>query len=149
MPSDPRLQKLRRVSRACDFCHKRSSRCQQSPEDTSRCQNCIDFDLRCTYTRPVRKRGLKPRRDSVLPTTTSPVLHSQDPADYEEQEILEGRRNSNLDNASSQPHDGVRSVVVSDAPTPVVISSSRAESLPDQETIGALVEIYFDIVYPV
>lgn len=24
----------------------------------------------------------------------------------------------------------------------------RAESLPDHETIGALVEIYFDIVYP-
>lgn len=150
MPSDPRLQKLRRVSRACDFCHNRSSRCQQSSEDTSRCQKCIDFDLQCTYTRPVRKRGLKSKTSSGPSATTHPTLGSPDLADYEEQEQepREVRRHSNLDHASFQPHNGVPSGIQSDTPTHSANSHWRAESLPDQETIGALVEIYFDIVYP-
>ena len=148
MPSDPRLRKLSRVSRACDFCHNRSSRCQQSSEDTSRCQKCIDFDLQCTYTRPVQKRGLKPKRSSGLSATTHLPLGSLDLADDEEQKTREARRHSNLDSASLQPHDGIRSAVESDSPAHSASSHWRAESMPDQETIGALVEIYFDIVYP-
>lgn len=148
MPSDPRLRKLRRVSRACDFCHNRSSRCQQGSEDTSRCQKCIDFDLQCTYTRPVQKRGLKPKRSSGPSGTTHLTLGSPDLADDEEQETGEARRHSNPDSASFQPHDGVHSAVESDSPAHSPSSHWRAESMPDHETIGALVEIYFDIVYP-
>ncbi len=55
--SKPR--KLRRISRACDFCHKRSIRCKPSNEDTSHCQNCLDFGVSCTYDRPAKKRGIK------------------------------------------------------------------------------------------
>jgi len=52
-------RKLRRISRACDFCHKRSIRCKPSSEDASRCQNCLDFGVSCTYNRPAKKRGIK------------------------------------------------------------------------------------------
>ncbi len=55
--SKPR--KLRRISRACDFCHKRSIRCKPSNEDASRCQSCLDFGVSCTYNRPAKKRGIK------------------------------------------------------------------------------------------
>lgn len=150
MPADPRLQKLRRISRACDFCHKRSSRCQQSSEDTSRCQKCIDFDLQCTFTRPVQKRGLKPRRNSRPSGTVHPALGSPDLADYTEQGMQGApRQSSNLDHDNLQSHNGEQSAVI-DSTSPAESGSSqwRAESLPDQETIGALVEIYFDVVYP-
>jgi hypothetical protein len=52
-------KKLRRISRACDFCHKRSIRCKPSTEDVARCQNCLDFGVACTYNRPAKKRGIK------------------------------------------------------------------------------------------
>lgn len=52
-------KKLRRISRACDFCHKRSIRCKPSTEDVVRCQNCLDFAVACTYNRPAKKRGIK------------------------------------------------------------------------------------------
>ncbi|KUJ10337.1 uncharacterized protein LY89DRAFT_689616 [Mollisia scopiformis] len=55
----PPPRKLRRISRACDFCHKRSIRCKPSDEDPTRCQNCDDFDVPCTYLRPAKKRGIK------------------------------------------------------------------------------------------
>ena len=56
-----RPRKQLRISRACDFCHNRSIRCRQSPE-TSRCQNCADFDVACNYDRPAKKRGIQSGR---------------------------------------------------------------------------------------
>ncbi|EOD52165.1 C6 transcription factor [Neofusicoccum parvum] len=52
---DGRPRKLQRASRACDFCHKRSIRCKASESDSQRCQNCVDFDIPCAYTRPWRR----------------------------------------------------------------------------------------------
>ncbi|KAK4459789.1 hypothetical protein QBC42DRAFT_230876 [Cladorrhinum samala] len=51
-----RPRRLLRNSKACDFCHKRRIKCQSSPLDPSRCQNCAEFDVGCTYSRP-SKRG--------------------------------------------------------------------------------------------
>ncbi len=151
MPTEPRLRKLRRVSRACDFCHTRSSRCQQSSEDTSRCQKCLDFDLQCTYTRPVQKRGLKPKRSTGPSAITHPTPASLELVEYREPKAQEAQQHSgNPDHANFQPDNGVRSAIELDSPADGSSASShwQAESLPDQETIAALVEIYFDIVYP-
>lgn len=52
-------RKLRRISRACDFCHRRSIRCKPSQDGSDRCQNCTDFDVDCTFDRPAKKRGTK------------------------------------------------------------------------------------------
>lgn len=62
IPEVPKRTKQRRVSRACDFCHKRSMRCVPIPE--SRCKNCEDFDRPCTFTRPV-KRGATTSNSNV------------------------------------------------------------------------------------
>lgn len=66
-----RPRRLLRISKACkdsrfmfstaanialgDFCHKRRIKCQNSPVDPGRCQNCTEFDVRCTYSRPSRR----------------------------------------------------------------------------------------------
>lgn len=48
------------MTQACDFCHKRSIKCQKSAVDTS-CENCKDFSQPCTFDRRPRKRGLQAR----------------------------------------------------------------------------------------
>ncbi|EPE08138.1 zinc c6 transcription factor [Ophiostoma piceae UAMH 11346] len=54
--SSARPQRLLRISKACDFCHKRRIKCQDSPGDVvSRCRNCAEFDIPCTYARPSRR----------------------------------------------------------------------------------------------
>ena len=148
MPSDHRLQRLRRVARACDFCHNRGVRCQPSRDDKSKCQKCIDFDQPCTYTRPVQKRGLKPKRNSGPSATTHSTPSSPNLADHGEGEQgrQETRRDSNNhDGATFHPHNGVAN---SESPAGSINSHWRAESLPDDELIGALIEIYLEIVYP-
>ncbi|KAB5571733.1 hypothetical protein GE09DRAFT_1096654 [Coniochaeta sp. 2T2.1] len=50
-----RPRRLLRNSKACDFCHKRRIKCQASSIDSTRCQNCADFDLVCEFTRPSRR----------------------------------------------------------------------------------------------
>lgn len=54
-----------RVSRACDFCHKRSIRCRTN-EDGGPCRSCVEYGRECTYTRTPKKRGVKstPRTDT-------------------------------------------------------------------------------------
>lgn len=60
-------RKIRRIGRACDYCHRRSIRCQPS-QDRHRCQNCVDFDQACTYDRPAKKRGAKsgPTKENAI-----------------------------------------------------------------------------------
>ncbi|KAK3950112.1 hypothetical protein QBC32DRAFT_21589 [Pseudoneurospora amorphoporcata] len=56
LPASPRPRRLLRNSRACDFCHKRRIKCQKIQLDpTGRCQNCAEFDISCTYLRPLRR----------------------------------------------------------------------------------------------
>ncbi|CAK7206279.1 hypothetical protein SEUCBS139899_009066 [Sporothrix eucalyptigena] len=69
-PSRP--QRLLRISKACDFCHKRRIKCQDNPGDTrGRCRNCAEFDIACTYARPSR-RG----RGSPQPSRPSSAVSS-------------------------------------------------------------------------
>lgn len=44
---------------AGDFCNKRSIKCSQSEHPLARCQNCVDFDVPCTFDRPAKRRGVK------------------------------------------------------------------------------------------
>ncbi|KAI1293106.1 fungal-specific transcription factor domain-containing protein [Xylaria venustula] len=60
MSSPLQKPKRRRVTQACDFCHRRAIKCQKSPADTS-CENCKDFSQMCTFERRPRKRGLQVR----------------------------------------------------------------------------------------
>lgn len=57
--SERRTIKSRRITRACDYCHKCSIRCINA--GGSQCQNCIEFDQPCTYERAAKRRGVKPK----------------------------------------------------------------------------------------
>jgi len=100
--------KRRRVTRACDYCHKRSVRCVQAGEDTTTCRNCLDFGQACTFNRVPKKRGAPPKASQ-----------------------------SNRDD-STAASDGLG--------TPG--STDRMEVAPHARIMD-LVELYFEIVYPI
>ncbi|KAF5987682.1 hypothetical protein FBULB1_1839 [Fusarium bulbicola] len=61
---------LTRVSKACDFCHKRARKCKlPSAEGSLSCLTCIEHDMPCTWTRVTAKRGVKPRSGRLAQNT--------------------------------------------------------------------------------
>ncbi|KAH7314128.1 hypothetical protein BKA65DRAFT_483766 [Rhexocercosporidium sp. MPI-PUGE-AT-0058] len=133
-PISTQPKKLRRISRACGFCHKRSIRCSPSHEDP-RCKNCVDFAVACTYNRPNKKRGIK------YGSTKSPGRHGGSPGRSQNGEtggrILSEMTNDYIIGASST---GAQSRVPGHWKTMV---------LDNEEKIHSLVEIYFEVVYPI
>ena len=70
--ASPPGARSRRVTRACDYCHRRAIRCLRD-DDALRCVKCIRFDQPCTYARPTKKRGVRPGSTSISPTTTTSI----------------------------------------------------------------------------
>ncbi|KLP13484.1 C6 transcription factor [Fusarium fujikuroi] len=127
----------RRITQACDYCHQRSIRCRPS-SDNQGCQNCKDFAQECTYHRTPRRRGTKPRGEST------------DHKDYSEDAARPplNAANAGLAQESSPPSHDVRCV-----PRPRAVSVHdkqwEASYIASQASIMDLVEIYFEIVYPI
>lgn len=65
--------KSRRVTRACDYCHRRAIRCLRDPDAPS-CHNCFQFDQPCTYARQAKKRGTKPKVQNGTSVATPGTL---------------------------------------------------------------------------
>ncbi|KIW16291.1 hypothetical protein PV08_06342 [Exophiala spinifera] len=111
--SEQRASRSRRITRACDYCHKRNIRCVNP--DGLQCQRCAEFDQPCTYDRAIKKRGMKPksgaRADSLLPAPRIP-----------------GSANAPSNSPSQQ---------------------WKAPILASQAVVMSLVEVYFEIVYPI
>ncbi|KAI0964934.1 fungal-specific transcription factor domain-containing protein [Xylaria arbuscula] len=80
MSNPTQKSKRRRVTQACDFCHRRAIKCQKSLVDTS-CENCKYFSQPCTFERQPRKRGLQVRTNRItckaLEPWASPSIISQ------------------------------------------------------------------------
>ncbi|KAH7357460.1 fungal-specific transcription factor domain-containing protein [Pyrenochaeta sp. MPI-SDFR-AT-0127] len=117
-PAGP--QKRRRVTQACDYCHRRSIRCRPADGDAhSRCTNCIDFSQPCTRNRIVQRRGAKPKQQTArqaTPDATREVSSTATtPRSFEASAV----------SAWSGPHVASQAVVVD------------------------LIEIYFEVVYPI
>lgn len=129
--------KRRRITQACDYCHQRSIRCQAS-SDGQTCQNCNDFAQACTYNRKPRRRGIKPRMTGsgaashYADQQTSP---SPGPATVPEAAGLDGNHGLEL-----RP-----SAVPESRPHP----QWEAPSIASQAVIMDLLEIYFEVVYPI
>jgi Fungal Zn(2)-Cys(6) binuclear cluster domain len=49
-------EKRKRTSKACDYCHKKRIKCLPG-EDESACQRCVLKGIKCTFDKPVNKRG--------------------------------------------------------------------------------------------
>lgn len=135
-------RKVRRISRACDYCHHRSIRCKPSGKDgESRCQNCVDFEQPCTFDRPVKRRG-KGRSAASEATGHTARSASKSQADDDDSRIEP--RSSAV--APSPASNGTRSSLL-----PSTLGAEvnwRAPPVASQAVIMDLVEIYFEVVYP-
>ncbi|KAH6689740.1 hypothetical protein F5X68DRAFT_74473 [Plectosphaerella plurivora] len=74
--------KRRRITKACDFCHRRGRKCKIPPDTNPGeagaivCLTCIEHGAICTWQRVAAKRGVKTKSsDSSSKTTTSPAGH--------------------------------------------------------------------------
>lgn len=123
--SNGQPKKLRRITRACDYCHKRSIRCKfPGHDDHTRCQNCIDFDQPCRFDRVIRRRGAKPRCQMNGTTASSDdtlVIKTED------------------------QYDDVCATPTTYIPT---TREWKAPNIASQDIVADLVEIFFEIVYP-
>lgn len=136
-----RPRKLRRVTRACDFCHRRSTRCKQSQEsqDDSRCQNCLDFDIACTFERPARKRGSKRQRQAQVDEDGSPS--------GEHANLLLQMINSHVDDGEAYSYGKTDRGTVETFTFPLA-TEYRDMVLGNPDIIQDLVSVYFEVVYP-
>jgi hypothetical protein len=138
-------RKVRRISRACDYCHHRSIRCRASSEgDGSRCQNCVDFEQPCTYDRPVKRRGAKVRVRSISAATVS--------ADHNDINHTLANASSSWGSVNSAAQTSLTSSISSRPDMERLNGNSlaewRAPYIASQAVIMDLVEIYFEVVYP-
>jgi hypothetical protein len=53
--------KRRRITKACDFCHRRGRRCRPAEHNSNACMTCVDHGAICTWDRIAARRGAKPR----------------------------------------------------------------------------------------
>lgn len=137
----PPSRKARRISRACDYCHHRSIRCRASPEgEGGRCHNCVDFEQPCTYDRPVKRRGAKVRVRSGSTNANNgdyPPPPSSTGSWGSVGIATNGSLLSPVETRSNLNHFNGQ------GPT-----EWRAPSIASQAVIMDLVEIYFEIIYP-
>jgi len=135
-------KKQRRISRACDFCHRRSIRCRPTQDDGNRCQNCSDFGVECTFNRPMKRRGTKlkarPQAEyyespsgehaNLLLDLTNPQSKQHEPSYGTSHESTESSLNINFSIDLSEHH--------------------QALVLDNLAKIQDLVTVYFEVVYP-
>lgn len=120
--------KLRRNRRACDQCNARSVKCRPGHGDSAQCQNCIDYAETCTFRRPMRRRGAKPRTDRTPNKQADITRGGETPCHDEQTNIL-------------STADEVASTINHPAWKPHIT--------PSQAVVMDLTEIYFEVVYPV
>lgn len=161
MSQKPR--KLQRVSKACDFCNRRSIKCSRSDDNLGRCQNCADFDVACTFDRPAKRRGVKAgTRVTARESPSTRTVSEHDPAG---QVVGPDRASrSSVSRSSTYPDFGSRPSLTGDPWSSFNTGWSTAEGYDDDgalrnswkafaiasdRQIRNLVQVYFEIVYPI
>jgi hypothetical protein len=136
-----RATKLRRITRACDYCHQRSIRCAGS-STSARCHNCTAFNQPCTYNREVKARGVKHKQR--VPASNSASATPQFPQDIEQNNgrscLAACHHERCLDQRVLMLFVNADSISPQPWKCPYVAS---------QAVVMDLVEIYFEIVYPI
>ena len=142
-----------------DFCNRRSIKCGRSADPLGRCQNCADFDVPCTFDRPAKRRGVKAgtrasMRETPLVETPTPenvlsvpptgrMSNSSVPRSYSESAH---RPSLTGDPWSTFNVGGVATEVYDD--DGALRNSWNAFAIASDRQIRNLVQVYFEIVYP-
>lgn len=158
-------RKVRRISRACDYCHHRSIRCKPGlKEDDPRCQNCADFEQPCTFNRPVKRRG-KGRSSNVNTDPSAKKTNLNDNNDNNDnnnnnttaasssrspvvEENTKAQLSSSYNTDTPPSATGSRSSQLPSSNLPSTDTTWRPPQVASQAVIMDLVEIYFEVVYP-
>jgi len=134
--SEPRPKKQKRIRRACDFCHSRSTKCRQNPEGES-CLVCLEFQQPCTYDRPEKKRGIPGKQYRPPSLTTS--IQSGGP----------------VDKVPSNPGEIDARMLLNLTSRPQVVSEAQAKFeqykslvIENQKHVIELVGLFFEHVQP-
>ncbi|OGE53229.1 hypothetical protein PENARI_c008G10978 [Penicillium arizonense] len=155
MSQKPR--KLQRVSKACDFCNRRSIKCSRSDDPLGRCQNCADFDVPCTFDRPGKRGGVKPGTrasgrdaqfvrasvDHSIPTVAATVSGGRASCSSPSSSSY---RPSISDDPWSTFNHGWSAEGDDDGP---LRNSWKAFAIACDRQVRNLVQVYFEIVYPI
>lgn len=141
--------KKRRISRACDYCHQVSKRCRVVPAQ-SRCQNCIAFDQPCTFDRPQKRRGA-PRRHPNANGHQEP-LWQPDHEDSVPHSSITRTATRSVNKASNRPPLIPEQTAALTSPThgdTAIPGLWQAPVHYRHAIIMDLVELFFEIVYPI
>ncbi|KAH7077842.1 hypothetical protein BKA63DRAFT_509185 [Paraphoma chrysanthemicola] len=171
-------KKFLRASRACDFCHKRSIKCQPSNTSPGRCQNCVDFNVPCTYDRPLR-RGRDANHHVLSESIRPPAAVKIADQNHTQPHAIDGSRHQHVsprrmpaindDGNAANEHVLTRateSAMATRYPAEFTISRAPMASgqKPSDEEPGAawkafaaasgagidyLVDVYLQVVYPI
>ncbi|KAL4922602.1 hypothetical protein BDW62DRAFT_176 [Aspergillus aurantiobrunneus] len=145
-----RPRKFQRISKACDFCNRRSIKCNKNNGPAAPCQNCADFDVPCTYDRPARRRGARKNASpsqTMLPTP--PAQHPPRDDDVPSGSVSSTVVHSRTSNASWDSIYGTQAVPVGMSSDGALITPWKAFATACQGTIQDLASVYFEIVYPI
>ncbi|KAH7088397.1 hypothetical protein FB567DRAFT_524321 [Paraphoma chrysanthemicola] len=171
-------KKLLRASRACDFCHKRSIKCQSSNTSPGTCQNCVDFNVPCTYDRPLR-RGRDANRHVLSDSIEAPAAVRIGDQSHTQPHARDGSRHEHVSPrrlvANNDDENAPNEHVLSRATESLMATRSLGESntprasmargqKPSEEEPGAawkafaaasgagidyLIDVYLQVVYPI
>ncbi|RDW83629.1 uncharacterized protein DSM5745_03955 [Aspergillus mulundensis] len=129
----PTKTKTRRITQACDFCHRRGVKCRPKPSESgitapegTSCLTCEEYGQECTRKRQPKKRGTKPRGESK---TIAPP----------EQDIAR----TSLDQSLREP-----SIQLSRSPLLNGIAGKPPSALANRRTITELLDVYLDSIHP-
>ncbi|KAJ5168624.1 uncharacterized protein N7482_004218 [Penicillium canariense] len=138
-------------------------KCSKSDDVLGRCQNCADFDVPCTFDRPAKRRGVKAgtkvhARDTL--TSRSPAGQVQT-SQVPQPERASG---SSASRSSMYPDTPSRPSLTADHWTSfntgwsttegydddgALRNSWKAFAISSDQQIRNLVQVYFEIVYPI
>ncbi|KAI6877649.1 hypothetical protein KC363_g8900 [Hortaea werneckii] len=161
--TNKRPKKLQRISQACDLCHRRSIRCRPSTENPEQCQNCYDFAVDCTYSRPFKRRRQQstpqnatsplPLRDLSTGTTQtiSPPTDDSRPSAPAGVADLSARSSvsSQAAKAPSKDYTGAYDNIREGQDEDSLEVAWRSFAFASLSTIDEYLTIYMDVVYPI
>ncbi|OIW29300.1 hypothetical protein CONLIGDRAFT_633460 [Coniochaeta ligniaria NRRL 30616] len=149
MPTN-RPRRLLRNSKACDFCHKRRIKCQSDPLNPARCQNCTDFDIACTFTRPSKRARSSPTARAPAPQTASLVQAALPPSNDTEETgpLPASHREPRLNHGRGELNDAGTSVVDNRWTQPLSPAWQRF-ARASTPVVKKLLSVYQEIVHPI
>ncbi|KAL4995955.1 hypothetical protein BDV10DRAFT_202648 [Aspergillus recurvatus] len=149
-----RPRKFQRISKACDFCNRRSIKCNKNNGPLAPCQNCADFDVPCTYDRPARRRGARRNTSPAASQSVQPGAPTQAPRDDDAARRPSGSvtstaYQSRASNASWDGLNGTNAAALAGPSDGALITPWKAFATACQDTIRDLAQVYLEIVYPI